>query len=204
MEPQIYNGGSSWKFNVKHSNKEKFDTLEFKSFDEKLENHQIKSVWKMAIKIDSGNIRKKLVESTTGIVERHSSNIFSIFGLFEPKIWIHPPRILYMRLTEMVPFPYVEPPIEIGDKYNWELTPKEGWEELKGKTVTGKITVDQKIFYENTAVKDSCFVLNARGKSEVGDFQAKYYFSSKKGFVYFFYDFNDYTVEIVPFEITNN
>ena len=204
MEPEIYKGGSKWMFYVKHSNRKNVDTIEFKSFDERLENYQIISVWKISFKIDSGNIGKKIVESTTGIVERHSFNFFSIFGLFEPKIWIHPPRMQYMRLTEMVPFPYVELPAEVGDEYDWELTPKEGWGELKGKTVTGKITVDKKIFCGNKAVQDSCYVLNAIGKSDIGDFKGKYYFSNKKGFVYFYYDFNDYTVEIFPFEIVQN
>ena len=78
MEPEIYKGGSKWMFYVKHSNRKNVDTIEFKSFDERLENYQIKSVWKISFKIDSGNIGKKIVKSTTGIVERHSFNFFSI------------------------------------------------------------------------------------------------------------------------------
>ncbi|MDA3844528.1 MAG: hypothetical protein PF588_09200 [Candidatus Kapabacteria bacterium] len=189
-EPKIYKGGKEWKFSMKSSDQIVADTIYLKSFDEITDRFDIKSHW----------VRFKLLENGGSNISVGESGIEdgTWLSLTPRKINIPPYRSSddYSTLTGMLPYPGVEYPISIGQKTNWELTPRACWEELEGKTVKGYIEVIDKIYYSNDIVQDSCWVLSAIGKSEVGEFSAKYYFSEKYGFIYFNYDFSDYTVEI--------
>nr|MDA3844068.1 hypothetical protein [Candidatus Kapabacteria bacterium] len=103
----------------------------------------------------------------------------------------------YFYLTRMIPPPNVYYPIIKGQVIDWESTPHAGWGEMEGKTARGTITTGDKIYYSNSAVSDSSWVLNLVGESEYGKFRGKYYFSETYGFIYFYYDFNEYQIEMV-------
>jgi hypothetical protein len=210
-EPHVYLPGREWDFIVKRTNSSVVDTLILRTFDETWEITQKKIEWKYIIK--DPNTFTQITEET-GVIDRRGSFFTKIF--LKNEIWIHPPRSSYLRLSEMVPFPQINFPIYKGQIINWEITPKkvkaknydssgkyigdsvpEEWKKLIGKTATGKIGVKGKIYYNNPIIKDSCWVLNAFGNSPIGTIKSKYYFSEKYGFVFFFYDFNDYKVEII-------
>ncbi len=191
--PTVYKPNSSFTFLVKVTNQNKNDTINLFVTDESWLIVQTKCIWKYPPIIDSlGSI--SYITGTTGIVDWNYPFPFNL--LFPSQIWIHPPRQLYLRMAQMVPFPKVMLPIEKGQVIPWELTPKKGWEELEGKTVTGHIVVTDKIFFDNPVVNDWCWVLETIGESEIGNFNSKYYFHEKYGFVYLYYDFNEYQVEM--------
>lgn len=198
--PSIYKPERKWIFEVKYSFQEKKDTLTLFTYDEIYNYYQLKCEW-LNVQYDLPKVGSKTTtRGTTGIIERHYPAIFS--WIYSSQIWMHPPRHRpYVHLNEMVPFPWIEFPIFIGQKNDWKLTPKDGWKELEGKTVTGYIEVTDKIYFDNPVIKDSVWVLDAVGNSEVGRYTGKYYFHEKYGFIYFFYDFNQYQIEIEPIEI---
>lgn len=199
--PVIYQTDRKWSFEIDYSFSEKNDTLTLETTDESWSIYQKKSKWTTNLWNTGDSVTRKLIIEQTGIVERNYPAIFN--WIYSSQVWIHPPRYKpYLHLTEMVPFPWIKYPIEIGQKNDWELTPKSGWEELEGKTVTGNLSVNDRIYYDNPVIKDSVWVIDAIGKSEVGIYKAKYYFHEKFGFIYFYYDFNDYQIEISPFDIS--
>jgi hypothetical protein len=197
--PNIYTPDRKWVFEVNYSFQEKKDTLTLTTFDEIYNHYQIKSEW-FSVQYNYPKVGSKTTLSgITGIIERYNPAIIS--WIYSSQIWIHPPRHRpYVHLTEMVPFPWIKFPISIGQRNDWKLTPKDGWQELEGKTVKGHIEVTNKIYYDNPVVKDSVWVLDAVGNSEVGRFTGKYYFHEKYGFIYFDYDFLKYQIKIEPIE----
>ena len=101
-----------------------------------------------------------------------------------------------MRLLEMIAFPQVKIPITLNEVTHTDLTPKEGWEELEGVNVKGKVTPVGKVVYKKDTLQDSCWKLQTTGVSSVGNYSAVYYYHPAKGFVYFYYNFEKYTCEI--------
>lgn len=195
---KVYKPNREWLFIIVSSNNPVIDTLILKTNDKSwmTTQREIEYVYNR-IKTSEGCYSQE--SEITGVIDR-KGNIFSRLFI-KPEIWLHPPRSKYLRMTEMLPFPWIKFPIKIGNSINWKLTPKEGWKELKGKSVKGKITVVNKTFYDNPIINDSCWVLEGIGESDIGKFKCKYYFSETYGFVYFLYDFNDYQIEIIPIEI---
>jgi hypothetical protein len=191
--PKIYSENREWRFTLSKSNSKFIDTISLKVFGESWKISQKKIEWNYSLRDSSGY---STITETTGVIDRSESSIF------KKEIWIHPPRSTFMRLTELVPFPQIIFPIRQGEVLPWELTPKEGWEELKGVKVTGQVEVVGKIYYDNPIIKDSCWVLNAVGNSTAGNYKAKFYFNENAGFVYFNYDFNTYKVvmELISFK----
>lgn len=191
----IYKPDREWHFLIKFSNRTAIDTLKLKTYDEKWEFTQRKIEYIHFMKNDSSG-GYSIHDGITGVIDRQGNFFTRIF--LSSEIWLHPPRSGNLRVTELLPFPWIKFPINIGQTNDWELTPKEGWEDFEGKKIIGKIHVTEKILFENPAVKDSCWVLEGIGKSEIGEFKCKYYFSEKFGFVYFFYDMNKYQIELIP------
>jgi hypothetical protein len=196
--PLIYKPGREWHFIIKSSNRPNIDTIILKTYDESFLTTQTKIEYIYnKIKKSTGGYSQSI--ESTGVIDRQGNFISRLF--ITPEIWLHPPRSNFLRMTEMLPFPWIKFPIYLGQRIDWELTPKEGWEELKGKTVKGNINVKAKIFYDNLVINDSCWVVEGLGESEIGKFNCKYYFSERYGFVYFFYDFNQYQIELIPLKM---
>lgn len=192
-DSNVYKPKREWHFIVKDSRSSIIDTIILKTYDESWKFTQRKIQYTYNSKMDSaGNIHK--LTEITGVIDR-KSNFFSRIFL-EPEIWLHPPRNNNLRVTELLPFPWVKLPVFAGQTIDWELTPKKGWEDFEGKTITGKILVKNKIFYDNPVVNDSCWLVVGRGNSEIGRFNSTYYFNDSLGFTYFYYDFNEYHIEI--------
>jgi hypothetical protein len=195
----IYLPDREWQYAIRISNNSEIDTVTLKTYDETWELTQRKIEYIYNIKKNSSGGYSQHTE-VTGVIDRKENILTRLISTSE--VWLHPPRTGNLRVTELLPFPWIKFPIKIGQSNNWELTPKDGWKEMEGMKIKGKIQVVRKIFYDNTAVKDSCWVLDGIGESEHGKYNCSYYFSEKYGFVYFFYDFNEYQIELVPIKIT--
>jgi hypothetical protein len=154
---------------------------------------QKKCEWIYPKTIDSnGSITSMIVQ--TGIIDRRPSFPANIF--ISSEVWLHPPRSRDFRYSELLPFPWVKFPIELGQEIEWDLTPKDGWKELEGVEVTGKLKVTDKIYCDFPAVKDSCWVIDITSTCSIGSFSGQYYYHEKIGFVYFYYDFNSYDISL--------
>lgn len=188
-DSSIYVAGSEWVFTARNPFNNILDTITLKIFDEPWLATQKKMNW-IFIKKDSN--KSISIVSETGVIDRRENLINKIFNMSE--IELPPPSNEYLEYAELVPSPYIRFPIIIGESIIKEYTFKKGWEGLKNKKVNGKIKVTGKIFYNNPVINDSCWTLDAIGKSSIGTFKAKYYFHETKGFVYFYYDFNKYQV----------
>ncbi|MCK5742907.1 MAG: hypothetical protein KAH48_11865 [Chlorobi bacterium] len=189
--PHIYFPDREWKFSLKSSDRLDTDTVFFKTYDESWQITQTKCEWIMFQKRPEGAI--VTITTSTGIIDR-KENLFMKEQILFPALTS---STEYFYLTRMIPPPKVYYPISKGQVIDWESTPHAGWGQLEGKTARGTIKTGDKIYYSNSAVSDSCWVLDAVGESEYGKFRAKYYFSETYGFIYFHYDFNDYQIEIV-------
>lgn len=189
----IYLPNRKWTFTVKKSDKVTFDTICLTTLMERWEHSAIQRKIRWIFMVRDSTITEHIEE--TGLIDRASGSSLLSF-IVGSEIWLHPPRSSYLKLAEMVPFPNVKLPPKPGQKIDWELTPKKGWGRFEGIKVIGRLVIHSKIFFNNPAVKDSCWVINAFGRSGVGNFKAQYYFHEKLGFVYFYYDFGSYQVEI--------
>lgn len=167
----------------KKSDKNTFDTIYLSTLNEHFEwdPDQRKIRWVTIVR-DSNKVLKDT--TIAGVIERE--------GI--PFIDLLPPSDFYLRLAKLVGEPEVKLPVELGNKKKVEtkiiLGPLEAIEAIVGSEVSGKS------YYYNPLVKDTCWVIDAFGNSEKGNFKARYYFHEKLGFVYFYYEFVSYQVEI--------
>ncbi len=192
-KPIVYKPNSSFTFLIKNTKQNKNDTLILIVTNDSWNIFQNKCIWKYSPIIDSLGSKTNIKEMT-GIVDKNYSFPFNLF--FPSQIWLHPPRNVYLRMTELVPFPKIIFPIEKGQIIPWSLTPKSGWDEFEGITIIGQIKVIDRILFTNPIFSDLCWVLETYAESEIGTYKSKYYFHEKYGFVYLFYDFNDFQVEL--------
>lgn len=112
-------------------------------------------------------------------------------GLIEnPKnVWMHPPRKKLFRILELNPFPFIQAPYKVGEKWSWSLKIGSFWGDKRWKTWENPITNEYE--YEITAIKkiDSkigllkCYEIKSIAKSELGQTMLTTYFNVKHGFV---------------------
>jgi hypothetical protein len=115
--------------------------------------------------------------STSGVVEN------------EMNVWMHPFRNKYFEILELNPFPYIQQPYQVGNKWNWCLEIGAYWGDARWKTWNGKITNLYK--YEiirkerlKTKIGDlECWVVKGTANSEIGKTELTAYFNEQNGFV---------------------
>jgi hypothetical protein len=169
-----------------------------RTYDEKFNANDRKVEYIYNKKPDSSGDLVSEIEQTC-VIDRQGNFLSNIF--IRPEIRLHPPRCNYLRFTELLPFPWIKYPIEIGQLLDWKLTLDESLEELCGKEVVGTLEVKSRIFYSNPNVGDTCWVIEGKSECKAGNFSSTYYFHEKYGFVYFSYDFNEYQIIMEPFKI---
>lgn len=191
----IYKPNKRWVFVVTNSENTATDTITLTVLEKIKFNFQREIEWLHSPRLDSITKNITTTSENTGVVDETVKYLPNF--IHQSKVWIHPPRSLYMRYAELVHFPYIEFPIKIGNSHKWELTPQgSGWKELEGLNVDGEIVVANKIYYDNPQVKDTCWVLEAKGKVKDKVYYGTYYFSEKLGFVYLKYKFDVKTIEM--------
>lgn len=193
--PVVYKPNNIWYFKAKRTNDNRIDTLEFRIYDENWQIIMKKCRWDFPPLRDSlGNIIK--TDFLTGILDIKFWFPLNLF--FASKIDFPPPEWDYLKYTWLLPHK-IKFPITIGQTIKWNETlgskrpPTDEFYQLK---VSGTVKVIGKKFYSNSIVHDTCWLLEAKSKSKLGEFNASYFFHEKLGFVYMFYNFIKYQVEL--------
>lgn len=113
----------------------------------------------------------------TGVIENHGN------------IWIHPFRQYFFKILELNPFPHIKNPIEVGNKWFWELSVGDFWSDERWKKWEGivKIKFEYEIIgLENIKIDNSrleCWIIEGKGTSELGNTRLRSYFNQTEGFV---------------------
>lgn len=185
-EGSIYQPTREWKFTCTNNSCSQIDTLTLKILDKVWNITQTELEWKHNTMLDNGNNQTTI--EVTGVIDQSGSNT--------GRVWLHPPRAAYLRRAELVPFPEVHIPVVDGQIFESNLTPGEGWKEYEGVKVNGQLKVSGKVLYKQELLQDSCWRIEARSQSSVGNYSATYFYHEKRGFVYFKYHFGEDTCEI--------
>jgi len=125
---------------------------------------------------------------------------WDITNVMEDKegVWIHPPRSYTLKKLELSPFPSIDFPTKVGDKWSYKMYIGAGWGELKGKIVKSDFIVDKVEYSESDS---SNFTARVKAESYFDEenhlCNAEFYFDSYLGFTTMKYVFDDSTkVEI--------
>ena len=103
------------------------------------------------------------------------------------KIWIHPPRVAYYVVTELCPFPTAIYNLDSSQVWNNEMSGLNGFGDWDGITIKSKFIYLGKGEYHN----QSCHIIKASSKSEIGSCSAIYYFNEVDGFLKMEYNLHD-------------
>jgi hypothetical protein len=123
----------------------------------------------------------------------------------EMNTWLHPHRDKYFMILELNPFPFIQQPFEIGNKWTWTLEIGDYWKDRRWKTWTGPITNNYE--YEITGKETlrtkigemDCWVVQGIAKSSIGSTGLIGYYNEDNGFVkldYINIDKSRLTIEI--------
>lgn len=135
--------------------------------------------------------------SSTGLIEN------------EKNIWMHPPRDRLFRILEFAPFPFIQAPYEIGNKWNWSLRIGKFWGDERWKT--WEESIENQYEYEITDMKKmklaigelECYIIKSTATSSNRQTHLTAYFNEEIGFVKLDYtniDFTKTVLEVVKFE----
>lgn len=118
------------------------------------------------------------VKSFTGVIENPKN------------VWIHPPRQHFFKILELGPFPFIQAPYELGNRWNWELEIGDIWSDPFWAVWEGSIRnrciyeITDTNFILQTSLGDlKCFVIESTCKNEIGETFLKSYFNPDLGFV---------------------
>lgn len=182
---QIYSEGHEWTFAVKCSNRPIYDTIKLRTTDLPWDYGSKKIIWYSVFR---DTISLKIIKS---VVEENGIDNTN------NEVYLHPPHSGYWNYTELLPVPYIKFPItKDSNNINWKFPPRNNWKDLINKKVKGESRFMGKVYCDTPALADSCWEIDATSTCVLGSFNAKYYFHERYGFVYFFYDFGKYTVEM--------
>lgn len=131
--------------------------------------------------------------STSGVIEN------------EMNTWMHPHRDKYFMILELNPFPFIQQPFKIGNKWTWTLGIGDHWKDDRWKSWTGSIRNNYE--YEiigkdklKTKVGEmDCWIIQSTATSEIGSTGLIGYYNEENGFVrldYINIDKSKLTIEI--------
>ncbi len=181
----------SWDFISKDLiNKDKIETISFTAQNGISNDNQTLLKYEYQYSVDQGF---NTFYSTSGAIEN------------EINIWMHPHRDKYFMILELNPFPYIQKPLEVGNKWTWTLEIGDHWQDDRWKTWSGSIRNNYE--YEiigkqklKTRIGEiECWVVQGTAISEIGATGLIGYFSEEKGFVkldYINIDKSKLTIEI--------
>jgi hypothetical protein len=140
---------------------------------------------------------RETFSSSTGVIEN------------EKNVWAHPPRDRFFRILELNPFPFIQAPYEIGNKWNWSLTIGSFWGD--DRWITWEESIVNKYTYEITDKKKietkigmlDCYEVKSNATSTIGRTYLTAYFHMDFGFIKLDYTNIDSTktvLELVAFE----
>jgi hypothetical protein len=140
---------------------------------------------------------KQTFSSSTGLIEN------------EKNVWAHPPRDRFFQILEINPFPFIQTPYRVGNKWTWSLSIGSFWGDERWKSWEGSI--ENEYNYEitdkpiiNTPIGAlECFEIKSTATSPIGKTHLTAYFNMDIGFVKLDYTNIDSTktvLELINFE----
>ncbi|WP_367389258.1 hypothetical protein [Lewinella sp. LCG006] len=113
----------------------------------------------------------------------------------EKNVWMHPwRRTRYFNYLQINPYPFIKKPYEIGNSWGWNLEVGSQWGNPAWATWEGNLAfnhhyeiVGKKEIATDFADKISCYVVEAKGVSRIGETRLTSYFNEEYGFVQFEY-----------------
>ena len=208
---EIYKAGAVHEFEYHFINRNG-DTLFYKKLEDK--NIPYQKRWKFVDKdsVDEETITgyKLTVEKGAGemfgvekdytqsVIEyrpvlnhRTQGGSYSSTGLIEnsKNIWMHPNRSALFRITQLNPWPFIQKPYKVGNRYSWSLKTGSSWGDERW--LTWEKTVETKYQYEiigETSVKIGskkypCLEIKGEGTSKLGKTYSTTYFNKTVGFL---------------------
>jgi hypothetical protein len=146
----------------------------------------------------------KLLVTKPKIFQRTNKNQTEIKYNFEPNpisitctgivendnnVWIHPPRLGFLKVLETCPFPYIKLNQKVGYEWNDEMSIAEYWSNKNSGIWTGRLLLkyNYKIIGEEKITTNigelECKVISASANSTIGQSTLVAYFNDKYGFV---------------------
>lgn len=104
-------------------------------------------------------------------------------------IWLHPPRWFLFRILELNPFPFIQAPYEIGNKWDGELSIGSYWGDPRwlvwDKSIKNKYAyeITDKVDLETEIGKIDCWVVEAKATSRLGNAFLTSWFHPTEGFI---------------------
>jgi len=203
---EVYKSGVVHEFEY-HFINTKGDTLFYKNLNDK--NIPYGKRWKF---VNKENVDEKTVtgykltvnkgggkdDYTQSIIEYKNilnydslSSSYSNTGLIEnsENIWMHPNRFSLFRITQLNPWPFIQKPYEVGNKYSWSLKTGSSWGDERW--LTWEESVETKYQYKivgEASVKVGskeypCLVIEGEGTSKLGKTFSTTYFNETVGFL---------------------
>ena len=104
-------------------------------------------------------------------------------------VWIHPPREFLFKILELNPFPFIQAPYTIGNKWIGELEIGSYWGDHRwlvwDRSITNKYAYEiiDKVDLETEIGKINCWVVEAKATNRLGSTFLKSWFHPTEGFV---------------------
>lgn len=142
--------------------------------------------------VDGFNDTQSIIEYKYYNQNNIEFNYYASSGLVENdlNIWIHPFRDGYFGILQYNPFPFVQFPLVIGNKWTWKLlyecdSMQNRWVNWKGGNVESDYYYEilQKEVLQTTIGEINCWVINSICKSVLGQTELTSFFNEKYGFV---------------------
>jgi hypothetical protein len=139
------------------------------------------------------NLGYNTFSSTSGVIENAMNT------------WMHPHRDKYFMILELNPFPFIQQPFKVGNKWTWSLEIGDHWKDNRWKIWTGSIRnnyeyeIIGKEKLKTKAGEMDCWVIQGTATSSIGSTGLIAYYNEENGFVrldYINIDKSKLTIEI--------
>lgn len=165
----------AWEFvDILSTNSEKIEKISFKVLEGFTNTNQTKVQYKYYCNRGYSECQ---FYGTSGVIEN------------KVNLWTHPHRDKYFMILELNPFPFVQQPLRIGNKWKWKLKIGEYWGDQRWKKWSGSILNDYdyeitgKEKLETKIGKIDCWIIRAKAVSSLGQTGLLAYFSESCGFM---------------------
>lgn len=164
-----------WDFipkNIEHEDKIKTISITVLTGISNSNQTMVKYDYQYTPDLDNG-----VFSSTSGVIEN------------EMNTWMHPHRDKYFMILELNPFPFIQQPFKIGNKWTWTLRIGDHWSDDRWRTWTGSIENDYEyeiIGKEKLKTKIGemdCWIVQSIATSSIGSTGLIGYYNELHGFV---------------------
>lgn len=205
----IIKGGDTLKITTPKMTRPDSDFQREWAFISKNSKHEDK-IETISVDVQSGIINENqtmLKYEYQYFIDTGNSTFYSTSGVIENEMntWMHPHRDKYFMILELNPFPFIQQPFKIGNKWTWTLGIGDHWKDERWKIWTGSIKNDY--IYEITGKEKlktkvgeiDCWVVQSTATSSIGSTGLIAYYNEENGFVkldYINIDKSRLTIEI--------